>query len=164
MIFGGTVGAPAPPEPGGRPAGSWPADGVGVAVMSPDGSTGTTAVLLGQSGQCSVVSGQLGVVDVVVADGRHGDGDALGRALAAAALLPHGCDRVPLRADRAVVPVSDAPKSPVVSGSSFEGVAGPSGQASRSSAASSGPGIFSISGTWSSASLITSSWRNRSHM
>src|SRR6478609_2343624 len=49
-----------------------PAAGLGVAVMSPAGSTGTTAVLLCQGGERLVVRGQFGVVGIVL---RHG-GDA----------------------------------------------------------------------------------------
>src|SRR6478752_2409460 len=70
-------------------AGFDPADGavtgVGVAVMSPAGSTGTTAVLLGQGGQCLVVRGQFGIVGIFLVHGSDAEHDALARPLPIAA-------------------------------------------------------------------------------
>src|SRR6476469_2836003 len=74
MILGGTTG---------RAVGEclMPVGDAGTSVMSPAGSTGTSAVLLGQGCQRLVVCGQFRVVIIIFADHRDGDGDRLARAL-----------------------------------------------------------------------------------
>src|SRR6478752_3907558 len=59
--------------------------GVVVSVMSPAGSTGTTAVLLGQGGQRLVVRGQFGIVGIFLVHGSDAEHAALARPLPIAA-------------------------------------------------------------------------------
>src|SRR6478736_5630706 len=75
MILGGTTGAAA------RVVGLLPAGEAERSVISPVGSTGTSAVLLGQGCQRLVVCGQFRVVLIIFADHRDGDRDRLARAL-----------------------------------------------------------------------------------
>src|SRR6478735_8215569 len=78
MILGGTTGAAA------RVVGLLPASEAERSVISPAGSTGTSAVLLGQGCQRLVVCGQFRVVVIIFADHRDGDGHCLVGALHAA--------------------------------------------------------------------------------
>src|SRR6478735_12687969 len=84
MILGGTTGAAA------RVVGLLPASEAERSVISPVGSTGTAAVLLGQGCQRLVVCGQFWVVIVVLADRGDRDRHGLAGALPASGAVDGG--------------------------------------------------------------------------